>query len=85
MHKCKRFQQYLIEFVWSIEEISASLDDSNERNEENGQELQHRPDLPNPWREVEVSCVCRPVEHLGEVAGLEGHDAEDHETDGKKL
>jgi len=29
--------------------------------------------------------VGRPVEHLGEVAGLEGNNTEDDEADGKKL
>ena len=74
---------YLIKLIWPAEEISASLNDCDEGNEKNGEKLKHGSDLANPGREVEVAGVRGPVEHLGEVASLERHDAQDYQTHGQ--
>ena len=64
----------------TVHEVSAALNDGDEGDEQDGEELHHGANLPDPGRQVQVARVGGPVEHLVKVAKGKGHDGQDDQS-----
>lgn len=68
----------LVDVRGPVEEVAARLDDSHKRDQDQGQQLKHGPNLPDPGGHVVVAIWTTttgggwaPVKHLLEAARLE--------------
>ena len=75
----------LEQVVWAVEEVSAALDDADEGDDEEGHDLHHGADLPDPAGQEDVALGDVPVEHFRDEARLEGDHRHDQETDWQNL
>ena len=73
---------HIPELVVPLKYVSAGLDDSHKRQNEDGQELDHAAHLPHPWGQVDVAWGGAQVKHLPGVPGLEGGDSQDKKAEG---
>lgn len=64
-------------------QVTDALNDPGCRDDEDGNELEHRAGLASPERPKGIAFVHVPVEHVGKVARLEGRDGQDLKKNGK--
>ena len=62
----------------TVHEVSAALNDGDEGDKQDGEELHHGANLPDPGRQVQVARIGGPVEHLVEATERERDDGQDH-------